>query len=292
MEYKTAQKTLSNPVFSIMQMTLAPAIYAAGVSFFLDPNGLAPGGVTGISVILNRVTGVRTGTLILLLNLPILAVGAWKFGGRFIISTIYCTFLTAIFTNLFATTEALTKDSFLAALSGGALCAVGMGVVFKAGATTGGMDIVVKLLRLRFPYVKTGKLFFLMDAVVVGCSAFVFRDLERALYAAVAIFITSLVMDMVLYGRDGAKLVYIISDSSARITARILEELQIGATYMSGAGAYSGRQKQVIFCVVHKNIFPKVEEIVRQEDAMAFMIITNAAEIYGEGYKNLFQSDL
>ncbi|MBP3204864.1 MAG: YitT family protein, partial [Lachnospiraceae bacterium] len=118
--------------------------------------------------------------------------------------------------------------------------------------------------------------------------AFVFRNLERALYAGLVIFITSVVLDAVLYGRDGAKLVYIISDQYACIAERILRELNIGATYISGAGAYSGREKRVIFCVVHKNLFPKIEEIVKQEDSLAFMIVSGATEIYGEGYKSLY----
>ncbi len=278
----------SKSIFRIFCMTVAPAIYAAGVSFFLDPNALAPGGVTGISVILNRLTGMQTGTWILILNLPILTVGAWKFGLRFIISTVYCTFLTSVYTNFFHSMGALTGDSFLAALAGGTLTAVGMGLVFKAGATTGGMDIIVKLLRTKLPYLRTGRLFLLMDIAVVGASVLVFRNLEKALYAGMSIFVTSLVLDAVLYGRDGAKLIYIISDRHEAITARLLGELNIGVTYMSGAGAYSGRKKHVILCVVHKNLFPRVEEIVRQEDDMAFMIITSATEIYGEGYKSLY----
>ena len=273
-------------------MTVAAAVYAAGVSLFLDPNSLAPGGVTGISIILNRLTGMNTGTWILLLNIPILAVGTWKFGVRFILSTVYCTVLTSFFTNLLVEVGALTQDSFLAAVAGGTMTAVGMGLVFRAGATTGGMDIIVKLLRLKLPYMKTGTLFLTMDVAVVTLSALIFRDLERALYAGFAVFITSVVLDTVLYGRDGAKLIYIISDNPQQITERLLKELNIGVTYMSGFGAYSGKEKHVIMCVVHKNTSPKVEEIVKQEDPLAFMIITAAAEIYGEGYKNIFSERL
>lgn len=288
MTWDMIQKNIVNGIV----MTIAAAIYALGVGLFLDPNSLAPGGVTGISVILNRMTGLQTGTWILLLNIPILAVGMWKFGWRFITSTVYCTVLTSVFTNMFSTWGALTADLFLAALAGGTLMAVGMGLVFKAGATTGGMDIIVKLLRLKMPYIKTGSLFLAMDAVVVACSAIAFRNMERALYAGLVIFITSTVLDAVLYGRDGAKLIYIISDRHDRITSRVLKELNIGVTYMSGSGAYSGREKQVIMCVVHKNLSPKVEEIVKQEDSLAFMIVTAATEIYGEGYKNILSERL
>ena len=279
-------------VFDYLLMTVAAAIYSAGVSLFLDPNSLAPGGVTGISVILNRLTSLETGTWILLLNLPILAVGMWKFGFRFILSTMYCTVLTSLFTNSFSGLGALTEDLFLAALAGGALIAVGMGLVFKAGSTTGGMDIIIKLLRLKFPYMKTGTLFLVMDAIVVTSAALLFWDIEKGLYSGMAIFITSVVLDLVLYGRDSAKLIYIISDNHESITGRILEELDIGVTYVNGSGAYSGKEKNVIMCVIRKNLSPKVEEIVKEEDPLAFMIITRATEIYGEGYKNIFSEKL
>lgn len=286
------KKTPLRRVWDYLLMTVATAIYSAGVSLFLDPNSLAPGGVTGISVILNRLTGLETGTWILLLNIPILAVGMWKFGFRFILSTMYCTALTSLFTNVFSGLGVVTEDLFLAAVAGGALIAVGMGLVFKAGSTTGGMDIIIKLLRLKMPYMKTGTLFLTMDAIVVSSAAFLFRDIERGLYSGMAIFITSVVLDLVLYGRDSAKLLYIISDRYEKITERILEELDIGVTYVNGSGAYSGKEKNVILCVVRKNLSSKAEEIVKEEDPMAFMIITRATEIYGEGYKNLFGEKL
>lgn len=287
-----AKKTPMRRVLDYLLMTVAAGVYSAGVSLCLDPNSMATGGVTGISIILNRVTGLETGTWILLLNIPILAVGMWKFGFRFILSTIYCTILTSLFTNLLAPMGALTSDLFLAAAVGGGLIAVGMGLVFKAGATTGGMDIIVKLLRLKMPYIKTGSLFLTLDAAIVTASALLFRNVERALYSGMAIFITSIVLDLVLYGRDGAMLIYIISDHYEVITKRILEELDIGVTYVNGSGAYSGRQKNVIMCVVRKNLSFKAEEIVKEEDPMAFMIVTSATEIYGEGYKNIYSERL
>lgn len=286
------KKTPLRRACDYLLMTVATAIYSAGVSLFLDPNSLAPGGVTGISVILNRLTSLETGTWILLLNIPILAVGMWKFGFRFILSTMYCTVLTSSFTNFFSGLGPLTGDLLLAAVAGGALIAVGMGLVFKAGSTTGGMDIIIKLLRLKMPYMKTGTLFLTMDAIVVSSAALLFRNIERALYSGLAIFITSVVLDLVLYGRDSAKLLYIISDRHESITRRILEELDIGVTYVNGSGAYSGKEKKVILCVIRKNLSSKAEEIVKEEDPLAFMIITRATEIYGEGYKNIFSEKL
>lgn len=286
------KKSRKRRVADYCLITAAASLYAVAVSLFLDPNSLAPGGVTGISVILNRVTGLETGTWVLLINLPILAVGAWKFGWKFILSTIYCTILTSLFINVLAPYGPVTDDRLLSALAGGALMALAIGIVFKAGATTGGTDIIVKLLRLRIPHLKTGFLFLILDAAIVTLSAFVFRNLDVALYAGLVVIVNSMLLDVVLYGRDGAKLLFIISDSHPAITKRLLEELDIGVTYISGSGAYSGKDKNVIMCVVKKQLSPKAEEIVRQEDPMAFMIVTSATEIFGEGYKNIFSERL
>ena len=226
------KKTMKRRVMDYMQITLAALLYSVAVSLFLDPNALAPGGVTGIAIILNRLTGLETGTLVLVINIPIIAVGTWKFGLRFILSTMYCTVLTSGFINLLAPFGAATSDPFLAALVGGALMAVGIGLVFKAGATTGGTDIIIKLLRLKFPYLKTGRLFLITDALIVTASALVFRNLDVALYAGLVVFINSVLLDVVLYGRDGAKLIFIISDRHEAITRRLLEELDIGVTYI------------------------------------------------------------
>ncbi len=286
------KKTLRRRGMDYGIITAAAAIYAVAVSLFLDPNSLAPGGVTGIAIILNRLAGMETGTWMFVINIPILVIGMWKFGWKFILSTLYCTAVTSFFTNLLTPVGAVTADPLLAALVGATLMAVALGLVFKAGATTGGTDIIIKLLRLKFPHLKTGFLFLLTDAVIVTASAFVFQNLDTALYAGIVVFINSVLLDLVLYGRDGAKMFFIISDSPETIVSRLLEELDISATYISGKGAYSGLDKKVILCVVKKPLSPKLEEIVRQEDPTAFTIITSASEIYGEGYKNIFSQKL
>lgn len=269
-------------------ITAAAFIYAAGVSLFIDPNNMAPGGVTGISIVLNRVIPISTGTLIMLLNIPILIFAVWKFGWRFTVSTIYATAAISLFTNILSVFQAATYDRLLAAIAGGILQAVSIGMIFRVGATTGGMDIIVRALRLRLPHLKTGNLFFITDAIVVTLSGIVFRDIDAALYAAIAVSCSSFTLDVVLYGRDEAKLLYIISDKYEEITARILEELDIGTTLINGKGAYSGDEKQVIMCAMKKTVYPRAEEIVKEEDPNSFMIITSASEIFGEGYKSYF----
>ncbi len=273
-------------------ITLASLIFGIGISLFIDPNNLAPGGVSGLSIILSRLIPASAGTLFLLLNIPIMILGIWKFGLKFIVSTLFATFMVSFSTNLFTMFSPLTQDPFMGAVFGGVLVAVGIGLVLRVGATTGGTDIVVKFLKLKKPYLKTGTIFLLIDGVIICIGGIVFQNMESVLYSVISAAVTSKVLDLVLYGNDEAKMIYIISNSPKVIAERILKELDTGVTYLTGTGAYKKEEKQVIFCVVRKQLAYKVEEVVKQEDSRAFMIVSNATEIYGEGYKSYFGEKL
>lgn len=272
-------------------ITFGCLVYAAAVALFLDPNQLAPGGVVGISVILNRLLGLPTGTVMLCINIPLLIVGVWKLGLRFLISTIYATVVSSLLTNAFALVGPLTDDLLLGAVFGAILLASGMAFVFRAGAATGGTDIIVRLLKLRYKHVETGKLFFCTDLVVVSASILVFHDLNTGLYALLSILLFAIVFDLVLYGGDTAKMVYVVSEREQAIASRIMAELELGVTYVYGEGAYTGKQKRVILCVAKKQFFPKIKDIVKEEDRNAFLIISNASDIYGEGFKDHFAEE-
>ena len=273
-------------------ITLAAILFGMGISLFIDPNNLAPGGVSGLSIILSRIFPVQPGTLFLVLNLPIMILGAWKFGTKFIVSTLYATLMVSVSTNLFEKLEPFTKNPLLGGVFGGSLVAIGIGWVLRAGATTGGTDIIVKCMKQRKPYIKTGTIFLGVDAVIIGIGGIVFGNVETVLYSVISAAVTSRVLDIVLYGRDEAKMIYIISNAADRITERILKELNIGVTHLSGTGAYKKEEKQIILCAVRKHSAYKVEEIVKEEDSSSFMIISSATEIYGEGYKSYFGEKL
>lgn len=272
---------------NILMITVASLIYAAGISLFLDPNNLAPGGVTGIAVILNYLLKIETGTLYFLLNLPIVILGLWKFGLRFIAKTAYAVTIISLFTNVLSAFGALTEDLLLAGTVGGILIAVGIGFIFKAGATTGGTDIIVKLLRRKYKHLKTGFLFLCMDVVIVSVSGVVFRDFDLVFYALLTVIVSGKALDYVLYGGDEAKMFYIMTEQSDRIGRRLMDELEVGVTYLHGKGGWTGEEKRVIFTVVQKRMGPQVEEIVKMEDPYAFLVVTSASEIYGEGYKDI-----
>jgi len=273
-----------------IMITIGAGIFSIAVSLFFDPNDMVNGGIAGVSILINRFIPVEVGSLILILNIPLLIIATWKFGWKFLVSTFYAIGCTTIFTNLLSVfvKNAATNDPILVALGGGALSALGVGLVFKAGATTGGTDIVVRLLKRKHPHMKTGLLFFLVDMMVVTAAAFVFQNIENAMYSAISLLTYALVADVVLYGRDEAKLIYVVTNNSQEIAEAFMKQLNVGATYIQAKGAYRKINKEVIMCVLRKPQYPKAEEIVKELDPEAFLIVTSATEIYGEGYKNLF----
>lgn len=268
-------------------ITIGTFLYSAGISLLLDPNNLAPGGVSGISIILNKLTPVTTGTWILLINIPLLIIGWIRLGSKMMLGTVYATVLSSFFTNLLTLLTPLTDDILVAALLGSLCTGTGIGLVFRAGATTGGMDIVVKLLRRKFPYLKSGSIFLMLDMAVVITSGFLFRNLTIAVYAGMAVLLNSRVMDAILYGQDEARLIYVISDRPEKIAKRLLADAEVGVTYLEGEGAYSEHNKQIIMCVTRKQQSVRVVDIVKEEDSGAFLIISSASEVFGQGYKNI-----
>ena len=268
-------------------LTAAAVIYAAAISLFLDPNNIAPGGVTGISILVNRFTGIPTGTMNMLINIPIVLLGLWKFGWRFICSTMYALVLITLFINGFASRGAVTDDLLIASVIGGALIGVALALVFKAGATTGGIDIIVKVVRTKRKHIKTNILFLVFDSMVILASWIVFQDMTVAFYAGIAVVTDSIVMDKILYGSDEAKLTYIISTKPAQVKQRIFDELDITATIITARGAYTNEPKELLMVVTRKQMYPKLEEIVKDEDTSAFMIVSSESETFGEGYKDI-----
>lgn len=286
------REMIKRTILQYLIIGVATIPYAIGISLFLDPNDLAPGGITGIAILLNRLTGLETGTLILLLNIPLLLLGIQKFGWKFTFVTSYALAWITVLTNLLHRFPVLTTDRLLASIVGGALVAIGMGVIFRCHGTTGGIDILVKLLRRKHPHIRTGALFFCLDCTVVIVAGIVFGNLEASIYAAVAVFVTMYILDLVLYGKDEAKLIYIISDYPELLAQNLLHELQMGVTILRGEGAYSKQKKEILMLVTAKKRSLLVEELVKNVDSNAFMIVMNANEIYGRGYKNFFAEKL
>lgn len=263
-------------------------LYSLSISLVLSPNNLAPGGISGVAIIINYVTGFPIGIMTFILNLPLLAISIFKFGKSFFASTMFALAAGSVFTDMLAGFAPLTDDYILAAIAGAALNGIGLGIIFRCGSTSGGTDIIVRLLKLKFPYMGAGMLFAVTDMFIVAASGIVFTNIEAAMYAAICVILAGIIMDKVLYGTDAAKLVYIISDKNQEITRAILDKLDIGVTFIDGKGAYSNMRKDIILCAMKKRRLPQVRELIKETDSNAFLIITSATEVVGLGFKSYY----
>lgn len=271
-----------------LKLTMYSILYAVGFQLFIVPNFLAPGGFSGVSVLLNHVIPkIPTGTFLLFMNIPILIIGFWKFGAKFTVSTCYCVVLTSGLMTLLEVfgKPIVSDDVFLGCVCGGAIVGFALGKIFRHGATTGGMDIVVKLIRLKVPHLKTNQVFLIADSFVVAAMILLMGDVVRGLYSAICIVISTTIMDRALYGKDEATFVHIISDRPQEVADQLLYELQMGVTFIEGMGAYTKKEKKIIMCVAKKRDFYKVEAVVKKTDPKSFMIVSSAQEVFGEGYK-------
>ena len=276
---------------NIAFLVVGSILYAAGIALFLDPNQLAPGGVVGIAIIFNRIFSIPTGTIIFLINVPLMLLAWWKLGFKMIVSTMFVTVFSSALVDFMATFGAISNDLLLSAIFGNSLVAAGMALIFKAGATSGGTDIIVKLIKIKYRHASTGTLFFITDAIVVVSSIFVFQNFEVGMYAVLAMVVFTVVFDKLIYGADGAKMVHIMSDKKDIIAQRIMA-LEIGLTFVKGYGGFTKSEKDVILCVVKKPMLPKVQDIVKEEDPFAFIIVSSATEVLGEGYKSHYSERL
>lgn len=291
------QKQVVKKIFRYVFITFTAALYAVEIALFLNPNNLAPGGISGIAIILKKMfpglPGV--GMLILLINIPILAVGIKKFGIKFILSTMYSLIVSSVLIDILPivfNVNGVTDNKMLASVIGGATFGLGMGLMFRLDTTTGGLDIIVKIIKQKKPHLKTGQIYFLLDVVILAASAMAFKDVEVALYAAIAIYVSTVVMDRAIYGGDEATLVYIISEKRELIARRMMKEVNVGATMIQAKGAYSNETTEVIMCVMKKQTLVKVRNILKQTDSGAFMIVSSANEVFGQGFKDHFKTEI
>ena len=269
-------------------VALGSALFAAGFQFFLYPNSIIVGGVSGIAMIINYLTGLPVGIMTIVLNIPLFII-AWKhFGGKFIISSLVGMLLSSVLVDVLAVIDySPTDDMLLACLIGGAIKGLGLGLIYYAGATTGGTDIIAKFVRLRFPYINFGTIVLLTDAVIIIAFAMIFDRVEAAMYAVIAMFVVSKVIDLVLYGIDNSSVCYIISENSEQLVKDITDKLHRGVTILSGEGAYSHKDKQVLLCVIKRTQIADIRKIIRNIDENAFFIVSDAKNVFGKGFGDI-----
>lgn len=266
-------------------ITLGAVIYALAFDWFVAPNQIAMGGVTGLAQIVNALVPVLpVGVLSILVNVPLFLAGWRLLGGRLLVSSLYAMAVSSLAIDVIAWMHTFPPmDPILATLYGGAGMGVGLGLVFSQGATTGGTDIIGKLLKLKFPWLPIGKLVMIPDMVVVILAAVVFGTVNAALYGLIQMYLLSKVMDMILYGWDTSRVAYIITDRWEE-TFQGLLDMNRGVTLLQGKGAYTGAEKQVLLVAFRQREIVPIKRMLREIDPKAFFIVCDAHEILGEGF--------
>ncbi len=282
------KKWITNSFKDIIWYFIGAVIYSSAVTLFISPNEISPGGLTGISTALNFLFSIPTGITLFLLNIPILIIGFLKFGGYFIVKTTIATIMVSI--TLTLTDEILPSfniDKILAAVFGGILMGLGLSIVIRRGATTGGIDILAKLINMKFRHLTVGKLILIMDGIVIAIAAFVYRNIESVLYSVISMYASSRVMDIVLYGADKGKLIYIVTNKPDEVCKEITGFLHRGVTVIPAKGGYTGKERNLLLCTVRIHEVAGVYAIIDKYDKNAFIVVGEVGEIIGEGFKGL-----
>jgi uncharacterized membrane-anchored protein YitT (DUF2179 family) len=268
-----------------VQIVLGCALAAMAYPMFLVPNAIAPGGLTGIATILNYLFGTPVGTVSLLLNVPLFLMGYRTMGRVFAFRSLVATILFSLLID-WLPFPAVTDDMLLGSLFGGVLMGLGLGLILRGGATTGGSDMVARMVHTRFQHISVGAFLFFIDFCVVLAAGFFIR-VEYALYAFISIFAGSRVIDIVLQGFERQKACYIITARTDTVKAKLMQELGRGLTVFSARGGFRGEDRPVILCIVGAQELMRLKTVVRMEDERAFVFITDAYEVLGEGFRNL-----
>lgn len=271
----------------VVKTLFGSAIFALGFSLFLEPNNINSGGISGLAQAIAHVIGIQNvGLLSVLLNLPLFLIGGIRVGKRFFAGSLIGMLVSGVLIDLFASISIGFQDALVSGIYGGLLCGLGIGVVFAAGTSTGGSDILVRLLKLHYRNVPIGMISMTFDALVVMLTGIVFRDISRALYSGIAVFITGQVMDLVVYRFDYSKVAIIISDQAEAIAKAVAEKLDRGVTFLDGQGYYTRQDKKVVLTVVKKGQLADLKELVMERDEAAFVIVQEAHQVLGDGFSH------
>ena len=268
-----------------LQIVLGCVIGAAAYPTFLDPGKIAPGGLTGVAMILKHLWGWDIGITSLILNIPLFIVGYRAMGKVFAFRSLVATVMFSLMIDLLPL-QAIPVEPILGTLYGGILLGIGLGFILRGGATTGGTDMAARMVHKYLPFLSVGMFLFLIDCVVV-IAAWIFIGSSEALYALICIFVSGKAVDMVMLGLSQNKACFVITDAWERVSRRLLDEMERGVTQLTAKGAYTGKERPVVLCVLPPQEVARLKEIVRQEDEKAFMFITEAHEALGEGFSSL-----
>ena len=295
MKNKFTPNAVKTFIIDFLVIIIGCFIYAVSMALFSSPNNIAPGGVIGISILINYlVPMLPIGVLSMVLNIPLFIWGGIEIGWKYLYRSISATVISALMIDAFELEFVLrfirpfTGNPLLVCVFGGILCGAGMALIFNRGGSTGGTDIVSRIMHKRKPHVSLGKFMLLCDAVVVVASAIVYGNIENALYAIVFIFTGTKIIDVMVYGfaRNNGKLLFIVTAHYDEVTELIMRDIDRGVTLLNAQGGYNKDDKKVILCAVRPNQVHQTTVLVHSVDPNAFVIVTTAGTISGEGFES------
>ncbi len=275
--------------FEYLGLTAGCALMGLGLVLFLEPNTIAPGGVTGLAIVIQRLIGVPIDITNLAINIPLFIAGIFLLGSAFGAKTAYATVMLSAFIRLFITIlgegYVVTHDLLLSALYGGVIMGVGIGLVFRSGGTTGGTDLAGAIINKYLPNLSIAKLMMILDLMVVITAGLVMKNVETSLYSIIALYILGQIADFIVEGLNYSKAFLIISNHSDEIGKKINSDLGRGVTVLLGKGFYTGAEKEILLCIVNRAQVIKLKNLVYEIDEKAFIMVTTTHEVLGEGFK-------
>ena len=277
----------------IISTLVGSFLFALGFDLFLAPNDLNSGGISGLSMVIVELAGFGSvGLLSILINLPLFVLGGLKIGKRFFAGSLLGMIISSVLIDLMANLPVPVVEPLIGTLYGGVICGLGLGIVFVCGTSTGGSDILVRLLKLRFRHVPIGQISMTFDAIVVVLTGIVFHDVTKSLYTGITVFLCGKVIDAVVYNFDYSKVALIISSEYEQIAHEIGAKLDRGATFLHGEGSYSGIPTKVVLAAVKKQQVAELKELVIQIDPKAFIIVQEARQVLGDGFSRYSKESL
>ena len=288
------RKKVKEALLDFLFILAGSVVYALSVNAFTPPNRIAPGGVTGLSTLINYVFGTPIGLMAFFINIPIILWAILEIGYKLVIKTMIAIVVSSLMIDLFSYfIPAYRGDMLLVALFAGICEGVGLSLTFIRGATTGGTDMLARLLGRRLPHLSMGKLMLVIDGVIVVISAFVYGSIENAMYACIVIFVSTKIIDAILYGTDSGtgKLFFVMSPKVRSMGDRIIKELDRTVTYLDSHGGYTKEPGETMICAVRRFEVYQIQSIIREEDRDAFVIVGDAGEITGEGFRPVRSDD-
>ena len=268
------------------RMLASVILMGVAMLVFTVPNHIVPGGVSGLSTAVAELVPLKVGTVNFILSIIIEGMGCLNFGVKFVMRSLIISTGLSIFLNIFeGMIPAYTSDPLVAAIAGGAMFGVSCGILLGRGISSGGTDTITLIIKKYFPHVSVGKTLMLTDALVVLVSTIIFKNIDVAIYSAFTIFCSGQVVDKIVVGMDVAKLIYVITDSPEKIQNHLVEKMDLGVTVLTGKGGFSQTEKGVLMLAVRRPMFPAVLRAVKQLDVNSFVIVQDASEVWGEGFK-------